>query len=142
MVSIWPMVDYKSENFEEMKAKGLLTRVEKGVRIDNTYMGNTIQYDPTNPEAREYAVSYTHLLRSAARSSSMIVGIAVASQDGVLYQFDKNEMRTTGSKYIWDENSMNYITDAFSSLKEKSADNIIPRYEIITHPMLCLLYTS
>ena len=75
-------------------------------------------------------------LRSAARSSSMIVGIAVASQDGVLYQFDKNEMRTTGSKYIWDENSMNYITDAFSSLKEKSADNIIPRYEIITHPML------
>ncbi|MFQ7549137.1 MAG: TIM-barrel domain-containing protein [Blautia marasmi] len=36
MVSIWPMVDYKSENFEEMKAKGLLTRVEKGVRIDNT----------------------------------------------------------------------------------------------------------
>lgn len=28
--------------------------MEKGVRIDNTYMGNTIQYDPTNPEAREY----------------------------------------------------------------------------------------
>lgn len=54
MVSIWPMVDYKSENFAEMKAKGLLTRVEKGVRIDNTYMGSTIQYDPTNPEAREY----------------------------------------------------------------------------------------
>ena len=39
MVSIWPMVDYKSENFEEMKAKGLLTRVEKGLRIDNVYMG-------------------------------------------------------------------------------------------------------
>lgn len=54
MVSVWPMVDYLSENFEEMKAKGLLTRVEKGVRIDNTYMGNTIQFDPTNPEAREY----------------------------------------------------------------------------------------
>lgn len=54
MVSVWPMVDYLSENFEEMKAKGLLTRVEKGVRIDNVYMGNTIQYDPTNPEARDY----------------------------------------------------------------------------------------
>ena len=54
MVSVWPMVDYKSENFEEMKARGLLTRVEKGVRIDNLYMGNTIQYDTTNPEARRY----------------------------------------------------------------------------------------
>ena len=27
MVSIWPTVDYRSENFEEMKAKGLLIRV-------------------------------------------------------------------------------------------------------------------
>jgi len=54
MVSVWPMVDYLSENFEEMKAKGLLTRVDKGVRIDHTYMGNTIHYDTTNPEAREY----------------------------------------------------------------------------------------
>ena len=54
MVSVWPMVDYKSENFEEMMAEGLLTRVEKGVRIDNTYQGNTIQFDPTNPEARAY----------------------------------------------------------------------------------------
>lgn len=54
MVSVWPMVDYRSENFDEMMAKGLLTRVEKGVRIDNTFQGNTIQYDATNPEAREY----------------------------------------------------------------------------------------
>lgn len=54
MVSVWPMVDYQSENFEEMMAKGLLTRVERGVRIDNLFQGNTIQYDTTNPEAREY----------------------------------------------------------------------------------------
>lgn len=75
-------------------------------------------------------------LRSAARSSSTIVGIAVASQNGILYQFDKNEMRTTGSKYIWDETNMRNITEAFSALREKSADNVIPRYEIITHPMI------
>lgn len=75
-------------------------------------------------------------LRSAARSSSTIVGIAVAAQDGILYQFDKNEMRTTGSKYIWDETNMSNITEAFAALREKSADNVIPRYEIITHPMI------
>lgn len=54
MVSVWPMVDYRSENFEEMMARGLLTRVEKGFRIDNNFQGNTIHYDATNPEAREY----------------------------------------------------------------------------------------
>ena len=66
MVSIWPMVDYKSENFEEMKAKGLLTRVEKGVRIDNVYMGNTIQYDPTNP------IGFLNLRRRIARRDPVI----------------------------------------------------------------------
>ena len=54
MVSVWPMVDYLSENFDELKSKGLLTRVERGVRIDNLYQGNTVQYDATNPAARKY----------------------------------------------------------------------------------------
>ena len=54
MVSIWPTVDYRSENFEEMKAKGLLIRVESGFPIAMDFQGNTLHYDATNPEAREY----------------------------------------------------------------------------------------
>lgn len=75
-------------------------------------------------------------LRSSARSSSIIVGIAVASEDGILYQFDKNEMKSTGSKDIWDDSNKENIMGAFTTLKEKSAGNVIPRYEIITHPMV------
>lgn len=54
MVSIWPTVDYRSENFEEMKSKGLLIRVDKGYPISMDFQGNTLHFDPTNPEAREY----------------------------------------------------------------------------------------
>ncbi len=54
MVSIWPTVDYRSENFEEMKAKGLLIRVESGIPISMDFQGNTLHYDATNPEARAY----------------------------------------------------------------------------------------
>lgn len=75
-------------------------------------------------------------LRSSARSSSIIVGIAVASENGILYQFDKNEMKSTGSKDIWDDSNKENIMGAFTTLKEKSAGNVIPRYEIITHPMV------
>lgn len=75
-------------------------------------------------------------LRSSARSSSIIVGIAVASENGILYQFDKNEMKSTGSKDIWDDSNKENIMGAFATLKEKSAGNVIPRYEIITHPMV------
>lgn len=54
MVSIWPTVDYRSENFEEMKQKGYLVRTERGFRICMDFQGNTIHYDATNPGARSY----------------------------------------------------------------------------------------
>jgi len=54
MVSIWPTVDHRSENYEEMKEKGYLIRVDRGQPIAMTFQGNTIHYDPTHPGAREY----------------------------------------------------------------------------------------
>ena len=54
MVSIWPTVDKKSENFEEMRENGLLIRVDRGVRTGLDFEGETIHFDATNPKAREY----------------------------------------------------------------------------------------
>ena len=54
MVSIWPTVDYRSENFQEMKENGYLIRTERGFRIVMPFQGNTVHYDATNPEARDY----------------------------------------------------------------------------------------
>lgn len=54
MVSIWPTVDYRSENFEEMLEKGYLIRTERGFRVVMDFQGNTVHYDATNPKAREY----------------------------------------------------------------------------------------
>lgn len=54
MVSIWPTVDHRSENYSEMEEKGYLIRTDRGHRIAMTYHGNTIHYDATNPGAREY----------------------------------------------------------------------------------------
>jgi alpha-D-xyloside xylohydrolase len=54
MVSIWPTVDRKSENYEEMLEKGYLIRTERGVRIAMTFQGSTVHFDPTNPDSRRY----------------------------------------------------------------------------------------
>jgi alpha-D-xyloside xylohydrolase len=54
MVSIWPTVDRRSENFTEMLEKGYLIRTERGFRIAMDFQGNTVHYDATNPEARAY----------------------------------------------------------------------------------------
>ena len=94
MVSVWPMVDYKSENFDEMKAKGLLTRVEKGVRIDNTYMGNTIQFDSTNPEAREYV--WEKIKKNYYDQGAKLFWLDVAEPEYSVYDF-KNYRYQLGS---------------------------------------------
>jgi len=54
MVSIWPTVDYRSENFAEMKDLGHLIRTERGIRISMDFQGNSLHYDATKPEARAY----------------------------------------------------------------------------------------
>ena len=54
MVSIWPTVDKRSENYQEMLTKGLLIRADKGIRTAMDFMGDTVYFDATNPEAREY----------------------------------------------------------------------------------------
>lgn len=78
----------------------------------------------------------SNALKSAARSSTFIVGIAVASEEGIIYQYDKNEMRISGSRPIWEEDSEETLKEVFSEIKEKNGKNEIPRYKIITHPMI------
>ena len=54
MVSVWPSVDRRSENFAEMAELGLLIRTERGAMQTYDYQGDCVQIDPTNPETREY----------------------------------------------------------------------------------------
>lgn len=54
MVSVWPTIDERSENFEEMAQNGFLIGFEKGKGFNMDWMGNTVFYDTTNPEAQKY----------------------------------------------------------------------------------------
>ncbi len=61
MVSIWPTVNSLSENWEEMRRRGLLVRAEHGIPVQMLFMDNRPEgpvylqfYDATNPEARQY----------------------------------------------------------------------------------------
>ena len=54
IVSIWPSVDRKSENFYPMMERGLLIRTERGAAQTYDYQGDCVEIDPFNPETREY----------------------------------------------------------------------------------------
>lgn len=54
VVSVWPSVDRKSENFNEMFERGLLIRTERGSIQTYDFQGDCLEIDVTNPEARNF----------------------------------------------------------------------------------------
>lgn len=54
IVSVWPSVDRKSENFGPMMEKGLLIKTERGAAQTYDYQGDCVEIDPFNPETRKY----------------------------------------------------------------------------------------
>ncbi|BCN30161.1 glycoside hydrolase family 31 protein [Anaeromicropila herbilytica] len=54
MVSVWPTVDSRSENYGKMAEQGYLLKYDRGVSITMNWMGETSFFDATHPGAREY----------------------------------------------------------------------------------------
>lgn len=54
VVSVWPTVDERSENFGKMNDLGYLVTADRGNSNHMTWMGNTIFYDATHPGAQKY----------------------------------------------------------------------------------------
>ncbi|ADZ84377.1 glycoside hydrolase family 31 protein [Cellulosilyticum lentocellum] len=54
VVSVWPTIDEKSENFAEMADRGYLVHADRGNENHMTWMGNTIFYDATHPGAQQF----------------------------------------------------------------------------------------
>jgi alpha-D-xyloside xylohydrolase len=54
MVSVWPTIDSRSENYKKMAEEGYLISADRGLNINMNWMGETVFFDATNPGAREY----------------------------------------------------------------------------------------
>ena len=53
VVSVWPTIDERSENYSEMADKGYLVRTDRG-KDTATWMGATVYFDATNPGAQKF----------------------------------------------------------------------------------------
>jgi alpha-D-xyloside xylohydrolase len=54
MVSIWPTIDKTSSHFEDMRTRGLLVHTHRGIATTMDFLGDTVFFDATNPQARDY----------------------------------------------------------------------------------------
>ncbi len=54
VVSVWPTIDERSENFGTMSEMGYLVDADRGNQDHMTWMGNTVFYDATHPGAQKF----------------------------------------------------------------------------------------
>lgn len=53
MVSVWPQIALRSENFESLKSRNLTVRTERGMDVQMAYQDPCVFADWTNPETRQ-----------------------------------------------------------------------------------------
>ncbi|MBO5313543.1 MAG: family 31 glucosidase [Clostridia bacterium] len=54
MVSVWPTIEFGSENYQHMLERGYLTRNDRGPSYHSECVQPAVYYDTTNPEARRF----------------------------------------------------------------------------------------
>ncbi len=108
--------------------------IGSGISIDSELM-SVIGNLEKNEDAYNKKI-LNNTLKAKARTSTSIAGIALASQEGVIYQYDKNEITLAGAVTIWNEENQKEIQSTFEDLKEKSSSALLPRYDIVTQPIV------
>lgn len=86
MISVWPTVSQNAKNYNEVIEKGLLVKVNRGIRVTMQQLSNTVFIDPTNPETRRYV--WDKLKNSYYKNGINMYWLDVAEPGYATYDFD------------------------------------------------------
>ena len=123
MVSIWPTVDRRSENWDEMLEKGLLVRTERGYRIGMDFQGNTIHFDATNQEARSYV--WEKVKKNYYDKGIRIFWLDEAEPEYTVYDFDNYRYHLGSDLQIGNIYPVMYAKTFFDGIAEAGQKNIL-----------------
>lgn len=123
MVSIWPTVDYRSENFQEMKENGYLIRTERGFRIVMPFQGNTVHYDATNPEARDYV--WDKVKENYYDKGIKLFWLDEAEPEYSAYDFDNYRYHLGPNVQIGNVYPKMYAKTFYDGMKAAGQENIV-----------------
>lgn len=123
MVSIWPTVDYHSENFDEMKEKGYLIRTERGFRIAMDFQGNTVHYDATNPAARDFV--WKKAKKNYYDKGIKVFWLDEAEPEYTIYDFDNYRYYLGPNVQVGNIYPLMYAKTFFDGMHEEGQDKII-----------------
>ncbi|SPQ26242.1 24e5b739-1751-43fb-96e3-b4c8ee2f4e49 [Thermothielavioides terrestris] len=123
MVSIWPTVDRRCENYAEMVERGLLIRVDRGVRIALDFQGETVHADFTHPEARRYV--WDKVRRNYYAKGIKVFWLDEAEPEYAAYDFDNYRYHLGPNARIGNLYPAEYARAFYEGLRAEGHEQIV-----------------
>lgn len=123
MVSIWPTVDKTCENYTEMLRKGYLVRTDRGIRTTMDFLGETVFFDATNQEARDFV--WQTVKKNYYDKGVRIFWLDVAEPEYSVYDFDNYRYHLGPNVQIGNVYPAMYAKTFFDGMQEAGQKNII-----------------
>jgi alpha-D-xyloside xylohydrolase len=123
MVSIWPTVDKRSENYQEMLENGYLIRVDRGIRTAMDFQGDTIHFDATNPAAREYI--WNKAKKNYHSKGIKIFWLDEAEPEYTVYDFDNYRYFQGSNVSIGNIYPLEYARAFYEGMQKEGQSNIV-----------------
>ena len=123
MVSVWPTVDKKSANFEPMREAGLLTRVERGIRTTMDFMGSTVFFDATNPDARKFV--WDRVKENYYAKGIRIFWLDEAEPEYSVYDFDNYRYHIGSDMEVGNFYPVGYAQAFYEGMQAEGQSNVI-----------------
>jgi alpha-D-xyloside xylohydrolase len=124
VVSVWPTVDMRSINYEEMMQKGYLIRADRGPRIGILdYRGATIFFDATNPGARDFV--WQKAKANYYKKGIKCFWLDESEPEYMVYDFDNYLYHLGSNLQIGNIYPKHYAKAFYDGMKEEGQANII-----------------
>lgn len=123
MVSVWPTVHEKCENYKEMLEKGYLIRTERGIRVGLYAFGATAHFDATNPGAREYV--WNKVKQNYYDKGIKVFWLDEAEPEYSVYDFDNYRYYLGTDLQIGNIYPVDYAKAFYEGMEKEGQSNIV-----------------
>ena len=123
MVSVWPTVDHKSQNYREMRERGLLINVERGYPVGLHCVADTLHFDATNPEARDYV--WGKIKQNYYDKGIKVFWLDEAEPEYSFYDFDNYRYHLGPNVQIGNVYPKCYARTFYDGMTEAGQENVL-----------------
>lgn len=124
MVSVWPTVDKTSSHYQEMRDKGYLAQVERGVPITMDFLGNNGFADFTNPKTQQYV--WNLLKKNYYDQGVDLFWLDEAEPEYSIYDYDNYRYHDGSVLEVGNRFPVGYSKMVFDGMKKED-----PKHQVI-----------